>query len=110
MKIALAQLNYTIGAFDENVNKILSAIRKARQSGAELVVFSELAVCGYPPLDLLEHRTFIEKCDEVDTSYCIRMPWYCRNCWRTFGKQQSFREEPLQFSLFAGRGFHSEGV
>jgi len=64
MKIALAQLNYTIGAFDENVNKIVSAIRKARQEQAALVVFSELAVCGYPPLDLLEHRSFIEKCDE----------------------------------------------
>jgi NAD+ synthase (glutamine-hydrolysing) len=64
MKIALAQLNYTIGAFDENVNKIIGAIRKARKEQAGLVVFSELAVCGYPPLDLLEHRSFIEKCDE----------------------------------------------
>lgn len=64
MKIALAQLNYTIGAFDENVNKIISAIRKAKQEKASLVVFSELAVCGYPPLDLLEHRSFIEKCNE----------------------------------------------
>jgi NAD+ synthase (glutamine-hydrolysing) len=64
MKIALAQLNYTIGAFDENVNRIISAIRKARQEKAALVVFSELSVCGYPPLDLLEHRSFIEKCDE----------------------------------------------
>jgi len=64
MKIALAQLNYTIGAFDENVIKIISAIRKARQEKAALVVFSELAICGYPPLDLLEHRSFIEKCDE----------------------------------------------
>jgi NAD+ synthase (glutamine-hydrolysing) len=64
MKIALAQLNYTIGAFDENVNKIISAIRKAREEKAALVVFSELAVCGYPPLDLLEHRSFIEKCND----------------------------------------------
>jgi NAD+ synthase (glutamine-hydrolysing) len=64
MKIALAQLNYTIGAFDENVNKIVTAIRKARHEKAGLVVFSELAVCGYPPLDLLEHRSFIEKCGE----------------------------------------------
>ena len=64
MKIALAQLNFTIGAFDENVNKIIGAIRKARLEKAALVVFSELAVCGYPPLDLLEHRSFIQKCDE----------------------------------------------
>jgi NAD+ synthase (glutamine-hydrolysing) len=64
MKIALAQLNYTIGAFDENVNKIIGAIRKAKLEKAGMVVFSELAVCGYPPLDLLEYRSFIEKCDE----------------------------------------------
>jgi NAD+ synthase (glutamine-hydrolysing) len=75
MKIALAQLNYTIGAFDENVNKILAAIRKARQEEAQLVVFSELAVCGYPPLDLLEHRSFIEKCDES----ILRIASECNN-------------------------------
>jgi NAD+ synthase (glutamine-hydrolysing) len=63
MKIALAQLNFIIGAFDENVEKIIRSIRKARQEKASLIIFSELAVCGYPPLDLLEHRYFIEKCD-----------------------------------------------
>jgi NAD+ synthase (glutamine-hydrolysing) len=49
MKIAVAQLNFTIGAFDENVEKIIRSIRKARQEKAALVIFSELAVCGYPP-------------------------------------------------------------
>ena len=63
MKIALAQLNYTIGAFDENVEKIIRSIRKARQEKAALVVFSELAVCGYPPHDLLEYKHFIEACE-----------------------------------------------
>jgi len=63
MKIALAQLNYTIGAFDENIEKIIRSIRRARQEKANLVIFSELAVCGYPPLDLLEYRSFIEKCE-----------------------------------------------
>lgn len=62
MKIALAQLNYTIGAFDENVEKIIRAIRKGRQEKAALVVFSELAVCGYPPHDLLEYKHFIDAC------------------------------------------------
>jgi NAD+ synthase (glutamine-hydrolysing) len=64
MKIALAQLNYTIGAFDENVEKIIRSIRRARQEKAMLVVFSELAVCGYPPHDLLEYRHFLDKCDD----------------------------------------------
>ena len=61
MKIALAQLNYTIGAFAENAEKMILAIRRARQEKASLVVFSELAICGYPPLDLLEYRHFIEQ-------------------------------------------------
>lgn len=63
MKIALAQLNYTIGAFTENTEKMILAIRRARQEKAALVVFSELAVSGYPPLDLLEYRHFIENCE-----------------------------------------------
>ena len=64
MNIALAQLNYTIGDFEGNTKKILNSISDAKKKNAELVVFSELAVCGYPPLDLLEHKSFIEKCSE----------------------------------------------
>lgn len=62
MRIALAQLNYKIGAFSENTRKIISAIREAKQNNADLVIFSELSVCGYPPHDLLEHKSFIEHC------------------------------------------------
>lgn len=62
MKIALAQQNYHIGNFQENVIKIISAIRQAQDEGADLVVFPELSVCGYPPLDLLDQKSFIEKC------------------------------------------------
>ncbi|MBN1950163.1 MAG: NAD+ synthase [Bacteroidales bacterium] len=61
MRIALAQLNYKIGAFTENVEKMVSAIREAKQHHADLVVFSELSVCGYPPLDLLENKSFIDR-------------------------------------------------
>ncbi|MFH2143280.1 MAG: NAD+ synthase [Bacteroidota bacterium] len=61
MKIALAQLNYHIGNFEYNFNKIKTCIEKARSSKTDLVVFSEMSVCGYPPLDLLENRDFIEK-------------------------------------------------
>lgn len=64
MKVALAQLNYTIGDFERNTNKILSAIDSAKKQQAELVVFSELSLCGYPPLDLLEHKYFIERCEK----------------------------------------------
>ncbi len=62
MKIFLAQQNYHIGNFESNTNKIIAAIAKAKQAGAELIVFSELSVCGYPPRDFLYFNDFIEKC------------------------------------------------
>jgi NAD+ synthase (glutamine-hydrolysing) len=61
MKIALAQQNYHIGNFEENLHKILDAIARAKQAGADLVVFSELSVCGYPPRDFLEFEDFIRE-------------------------------------------------
>ncbi len=65
MKISIAQLNYHIGNFEKNRNLIFKAIDKARNEGSDLVVFSELCVPGYPPLDLLNHIDFIEKCNRT---------------------------------------------
>ena len=62
MKIALAQLNYHVGNFESNTNKIIDAIKKAENDHCDLIVFSELAICGYPPLDLLEREEFVEQC------------------------------------------------
>lgn len=62
MKIAIAQLNYHIGNFESNQNKMISAIAKAKQEGADVVVFAELAISGYPPRDFLEFDDFIERC------------------------------------------------
>ncbi len=62
MKIFLAQQNYHVGNFESNTNKIIEAIGKAKQEGADLIVFSELSVCGYPPRDFLYFNDFIEKC------------------------------------------------
>lgn len=62
MKIALAQLNFTVNDFEQNTQKIINAIGNAKQKDANLVVFSELAVCGYPPHDLLNRYDFIDKC------------------------------------------------
>lgn len=68
MKIALAQQNYHIGNFEDNTRKIIEGIRWAKEQGADLVVFSELCVCGYAPRDFLEFEDFINKCYEsVDT-------------------------------------------
>ncbi|RYD77542.1 MAG: NAD+ synthase [Sphingobacteriales bacterium] len=63
MKIALAQLNYHIGNFEANTKKIINNIQLAKSKGAELVVFAELAVCGYPPRDFLEFDEFISLCE-----------------------------------------------
>jgi NAD+ synthase (glutamine-hydrolysing) len=65
MKIALAQQNYHIGNFEENTSKIIEGINWAKKEGADLVVFSELCVCGYPPRDFLEFNDFINKCYEA---------------------------------------------
>ena len=63
MKVALAQLNYHIGNFELNTSKIINAIDNARQKGADLVVFAELAICGYPPRDFLDFKEFIDLCE-----------------------------------------------
>jgi NAD+ synthase (glutamine-hydrolysing) len=65
MKIVLAQQNYHIGNFEQNTRKIISAIEAAKAAGADLVVFSELCVCGYPPRDFLEFDDFIKKSYEA---------------------------------------------
>ncbi len=62
MKIAIAQLNYHIGNFDRNFEKISQAIDDAKKQRADLVLFAELAISGYPPRDFLEFDDFIEKC------------------------------------------------
>src|SRR5919112_3147087 len=62
MKIFLAQQNYHIGNFDENKRKIIEGINEAKRHGADLVLFSELCVCGYPPRDFVEFEDFINCC------------------------------------------------
>lgn len=59
MNIILAQQNYHIGNFEKNIAKIIDGINAAKAQGADLVVFSELCVCGYPPRDFLEFEDFI---------------------------------------------------
>ncbi len=65
MKVALAQLNYTIGDFEGNSAKIIQYINKAKTEGADLVVFSELSVTGYYPHDLLEKKEFIKSAENA---------------------------------------------
>jgi NAD+ synthase (glutamine-hydrolysing) len=74
MKIALAQFNPTVGDFEGNAARILSLASQAKHRGAELAVFSELCLCGYLPLDLLERPAFIERNLETLTQVAAQMP------------------------------------
>ena len=77
MKIALAQLNYCIGDFERNQDLMVDAAQKAKAEGAELVVFSELSVCGYFPFDALEFSVFMDHCErslEAISDRCFDIP------------------------------------
>ena len=65
MKIALAQLNYTIGDIDGNSAKIIAAVEQAKSQGADLVIFAEQAISGTPAFDLLRKTTFLELCEDA---------------------------------------------
>ena len=65
MKIAIAQLNPTVGSLSTNAEAIVRTIDEARAKGADLVVFPELAVCGYPPRDLLQVEGFVRECAQT---------------------------------------------
>src|ERR1051325_8618350 len=61
MKVALAQINTTVGDIAGNEAKIVATYRRAAEQGVEIVVFPELAISGYPPRDLLLKQSFIEQ-------------------------------------------------
>ena len=70
MKITLAQLNYHIGDFEGNLAKMLTSVSKAKAEKSEIIVFGELAVCGYPPRDFLEFEDFINRCQHSIDELC----------------------------------------
>ena len=65
MKIAIAQLNYTIGDVEGNAAKIIDSIHRAKDEGADLVIFDEQAISGTPAFDLLRKTTFLELCEDA---------------------------------------------
>jgi NAD+ synthase (glutamine-hydrolysing) len=70
MKITIAQLNYHIGNFEGNTAGMIVAIEQAKQAKADIICFSELATCGYPPRDFLEFDDFIRLSDECIQTIC----------------------------------------
>jgi NAD+ synthase (glutamine-hydrolysing) len=72
VKLALAQINPTVGDFTGNIAKILDFTGRAKAAGAELVIFPELAVCGYPPADFLEKKTFVARAEEALAEIAVK--------------------------------------
>ena len=70
MKICMAQLNYRIGDLENNTSKILKAMQHGKEKHADLIIFSELSLTGYPPKDLLDYDSFIERCNEQIERLC----------------------------------------
>ncbi|MEM2741189.1 MAG: nitrilase-related carbon-nitrogen hydrolase, partial [Nitrososphaeria archaeon] len=61
MRFAIAQVNVTVGDLEGNMKKILDYLRKSADAGADIVIFPELAITGYPPQDLLFEKSFIKE-------------------------------------------------
>jgi NAD+ synthase (glutamine-hydrolysing) len=74
VKLALVQLDLTVGDFEGNRRRILEGAAKARERGARVAVFPELAITGYPPLDLLERSRFVEAALEAERAIVRSLP------------------------------------
>lgn len=96
MKIALAQLNYHVGNFEYNTNKIIDHIALAKAGGADLVVFAELAVSGYPARDFLEYEEFISLCEDA----ALKIAEHCKGIACIIGL-------PVKNEAVAGRDLYN---
>jgi NAD+ synthase (glutamine-hydrolysing) len=70
MKIALAQLNYHVGNFNGNLALMKEAVLEAKSKHADLICFSELSTCGYPPRDFLDFKDFVRRSMQVVNQLC----------------------------------------
>ncbi|MCU0461652.1 MAG: NAD+ synthase [Bacteroidales bacterium] len=104
MRISVAQINFHIGNFEKNKGLICDAIDKAKADKADLVIFSELCVPGYPPLDLLDRIDFIEKC----SSAVYEIALHCKGITAIVGSP-TINENPQGKKLFNSALALSEG-
>ena len=81
MRIALAQINPTVGDFPGNSAKIIDYSLRAKSAGVDLVFFPELSVCGYPPRDLVERPWFVEKNRETAGEIAPRTDGHLSDLW-----------------------------
>ncbi len=104
MKIALAQLNYHIGNFSSNKNKIIEAINSAKANQTDLIVFAELAVCGYPPRDYLDFNEFVNECEFT----VLEIATHCEGIACILGSP-TINSEPKGKNLFNSAYFLKNG-
>jgi len=104
MKLTLAQLNFHISHFETNAQKMIDTINTAKAEGSNLVVFSELSVCGYPPYDFLERQEFVEKCIDAIENIAI----HCVDIAAIVGGP-SINEQPRGKKLFNTAYFLNNG-
>ena len=101
MRIALAQLNYTVGDIKANTAKIIDAIERAKAQNADLVAFAEFAVCGTPAYGLLTKTTFLELCEEAIESIATK----CRGIAAIVGTPYLTAEGPISAAAYIdGKG------
>jgi len=104
MKIAIAQLNPHIGNFERNISAIANKIKEAKKKDVDLIIFPELSVPGYPPLDLLEHKSFIDHCKQA----VIEIAKQCNNIAAIVGSP-SLNQAKTGKNLFNSAYLLSEG-
>jgi NAD+ synthase (glutamine-hydrolysing) len=104
MKVTIAQLNYHIGNFESNKTLIIRAIENAKTEGSDLIIFSELSIPGYPPLDLLERVDFVEQCLETVNEIAA----YCNGITAIVGSP-TFNEKKEGKKLYNSALVLSEG-
>lgn len=105
MKITVAQVNIHIGNFNENIQKFKSEIKNAKAVGSDLIVFPELAICGYPPRDFLDYNHFIEQCEAAINELASD----CTNITAIIGSP-SFNTTQVGKRLFNSAFVLSDGV
>lgn len=102
MKVTIAQLNPIVGDLAGNLKKIFETVKKANQDNADLVVFPELFLCGYPPQDLLERKWFIDRVEEAIREI-IRFSKKYTDTGIIFGA-------PVQTKKSTGRGLYNSAI
>ena len=96
MKIALAQINFTVGDIKANTEKIISAIESAKGLGADLVVFAEFATSGTPAYGLLTKTTFLTLCEEAIETIATK----CRGIAAIVGTPYLTAEGPISAAAY----------